>query len=629
MMTKRASKTLLAASLVLALGATGVAPAMANGVAMQSTTDTSVGTKVSDTWITTKVKSDFATTDGVDVTAVSVDTRNGVVTLSGTVDSQAEKRTAIRAAKSIEGVKAVRADRLMVGSDHSSMSAGSMDHNSMDHDSNSSDTNDSMTSDTSLGTKVSDTWITTKVKSDFATTEGVDMTDISVDTKDGVVTLSGTAGSQAEKRKAIQTAKSIKGVKAVQADRLMVGSGHSSTNSGSMNSKHSDTNDSMPSDTSLGTKVSDTWITTKLKSNFATTEGVDMTDISVDTKDGVVTLSGRAGSQAEKRKAIRTAKSIKGVKAVQADRLMVGSGHSSMSSGSMNSNDSGTNDSMSSDTSLGTKVSDTWITTKVKSDFATTEGVDMTDISVDTKDGVVTLSGTAGSQAEKRKAIQTAKSIKGVKAVQADRLMVGSDHSSMSGGSMNSNHSDTNDSMSSNTSLGTKVSDAWITTKVKSDFATTEGVDMTDISVDTKDGVVTLSGTAGSQAEKRKAIQEAKSIKGVKTVQADRLMVGSDHSSMSGGSMNSNHSDTNDSMSSDTSLGTKVSDAWITTKVKSDFATTEGVDMTDISVDTKDGVVTLSGKVDSQNEKQQAVKAAKSVKGVKAVEADQLTLGND
>ena len=302
MMTKTLSKTLMAASLIVAFGAVGVAPAMANGAAAQS--DTSMGTKVSDTWITTKVKSEFATTKGVDVTDVSVDTKAGVVMLTGNVGSSAEKALAVKTARSIKGVKAVQADKLKVGGDDDAMSSESM---SSDHD--------NMSSDTSLGTKASDAWITTKVKSDFATTKGVDVTDVSVDTKAGVVMLSGTVGSAAEKATAVKAARSIKGVKAVQADKLMVGA-----DGDTMSSDH----DSMSSDTSMGTKASDTWITTKVKSEFATTEGVSFTDVSVDTKAGVVSLSGKVDSASEKAMAIKSARSVKGVKAVEAGNLTVG-----------------------------------------------------------------------------------------------------------------------------------------------------------------------------------------------------------------------------------------------------------------------------------------------------------------
>ena len=65
---------------------------------------------------------------------------------------------------------------------------------------------------------------------------------------------------------------------------------------------------------------------------------------------------------------------------------------------------------------------------------------------------------------------------------------------------------------------GEVVTDAWITTKVKTDLLATKDVPGTTIDVDTKDGVVTLNGTVKSQAEADKAVSVAKGIKGVTSV---------------------------------------------------------------------------------------------------------------
>ena len=66
----------------------------------------------------------------------------------------------------------------------------------------------------------SDTWITTKVKAELATTEGVPSTDISVKTVNGVVTLTGVLASDVTVEKAIAATKSLKGVKQVDASGL-------------------------------------------------------------------------------------------------------------------------------------------------------------------------------------------------------------------------------------------------------------------------------------------------------------------------------------------------------------------------------------------------------------------------
>ncbi|MEO7052863.1 MAG: BON domain-containing protein [Rhodanobacter sp.] len=78
---------------------------------------------------------------------------------------------------------------------------------------------------------------------------------------------------------------------------------------------------------------------------------------------------------------------------------------------------------------------------------------------------------------------------------------------------------------SDNQTVPDKTADAWITTKVKTEFGTTKGVHGTDISVTTTDGVVMLSGNVASAKEKARAVRVAKKVKGVKSVNSADLMV--------------------------------------------------------------------------------------------------------
>jgi hyperosmotically inducible protein len=81
------------------------------------------------------------------------------------------------------------------------------------------------------------------------------------------------------------------------------------------------------------------------------------------------------------------------------------------------------------------------------------------------------------------------------------------------------------------------------------------------------------------------------------------------------------------SMSSDNqTVPGKVDDAWITTKVKSELATAKNVKSTDITVNTTEGVVTLSGTVASAKQKKHVEHIAKQVKGVKSVDGSGLTV---
>jgi hyperosmotically inducible protein len=70
-----------------------------------------------------------------------------------------------------------------------------------------------------------------------------------------------------------------------------------------------------------------------------------------------------------------------------------------------------------------------------------------------------------------------------------------------------------------------------------------------------------------------------------------------------------------------------VTDTWITTKVKSELATTKDVKSMDVDVKTVNGMVTLTGTLPDDMAVQKAVAAAKSVKGVRSVDASGLKAG--
>lgn len=70
---------------------------------------------VGDTWITTKVKASLLADEDVAGLEIDVETVNGVVTLTGNVDSQAQVDEAKRIAAGIEGVTEVDASALTAG----------------------------------------------------------------------------------------------------------------------------------------------------------------------------------------------------------------------------------------------------------------------------------------------------------------------------------------------------------------------------------------------------------------------------------------------------------------------------------------------------------------------------------
>lgn len=106
-----------AAASVLAMGLTNIASAQTTQAAGPMTLAAGevehAKEATSDTWITTKVKSDLVTEKGIPGTDIKVETNKGVVSLSSTsVLSKSQKETAVRITKNIKGVKAVSADGL-------------------------------------------------------------------------------------------------------------------------------------------------------------------------------------------------------------------------------------------------------------------------------------------------------------------------------------------------------------------------------------------------------------------------------------------------------------------------------------------------------------------------------------
>ena len=100
----------LALCSTLALGAVGMSSAVFAADDMPAKSDQ----PVTDTWITTKVKSELATTDGVKSTKISVTTKDGIVALVGVLMSQASVDKAVAATESVHGVKRVDSSGLKV-----------------------------------------------------------------------------------------------------------------------------------------------------------------------------------------------------------------------------------------------------------------------------------------------------------------------------------------------------------------------------------------------------------------------------------------------------------------------------------------------------------------------------------
>lgn len=177
---------------------------------------------------------------------------------------------------------------------------------------------------------------------------------------------------------------------------------------------------------------------------------------------------------------------------------------------------------------------------------------------------------------------------------------------------------------------GEVVTDAAITSAVKTKLLGDPDVKGLNIDVDTKNGVVTLSGKVNTAAERAEALRLARTTKGVKRV-TDKLVREA--------AATTGRTDKDDKLKVEIKDDTKESaakvkdatkkgadktgdvltDAAITTAVKTKFLADTKVGGLKIDVDTKDGVVTLTGNVKSAAEKAEALRLANTTKGVKSV----------
>jgi hyperosmotically inducible protein len=150
-------------------------------------------------------------------------------------------------------------------------------------------------------------------------------------------------------------------------------------------------------------------------------------------------------------------------------------------------------------------------------------------------------------------------------------------------------------------------SDTVITAEVKAKITDDELLDNTDVSTETQNGIVTLTGTVATEAQKARAEEIAKGTQGVVAVNNTLELKPSESSSLK--------------EKSDEAKG-DLGDARITSEVKLKFAADDTVKALNIDVDTSNGIVTLNGSVNSRNELEQAVRLAKQVDGVKQVKTN-------
>ncbi len=195
---------------------------------------------------------------------IKIDSEDGVVTLTGTVSAEHHKSLAQETVEGLAGVKSVD-NKLEVKGERPA--------------------------------EKSDAWITAKVKTTLLFHKSVSsLTEVT--TTNGIVTLKGEADSQAEKELTTEHAKDVEGVKDVNNEMTVSKTAKKTSRT-------------------MGDKIDDASVTAQVKSALLFHRSTSAFNTSVTTKNGVVTLTGKAKNAAEKELVNKIVDDVKGVKSVK------------------------------------------------------------------------------------------------------------------------------------------------------------------------------------------------------------------------------------------------------------------------------------------------------------------------
>jgi osmotically-inducible protein OsmY len=199
--------------------------------------------------------------------------------------------------------------------------------------------------------KVTDQDLVLAVETELQLDEAVPAQYLDVTATDGIVTLSGTVSNILARDRAVNLVRSVRGVRAV-IDRITV----------------------------IAVQRPDEELSRDVDTALAKDPATDSYEISADAKDGVVTLAGTVDSYAEKQLAAEVAKGVRGVKEVNNDLTV----------------------------EYRSQRSDEEIARDIRHRMEQDVYLDPQHVEVDVAAGEVTLTGIVGSAAEKQRAFQDA-----------------------------------------------------------------------------------------------------------------------------------------------------------------------------------------------------------------------------
>ena len=350
----------------------------ADNAAESDATRTTAERHLADPLITARIQAKFFAAPEVKAHRIDVDTRDGLVTLEGTVDTDAQRQAAGEMARGVEGVTRVENELLVRPAGDGAADAPR--HHAQDGPASA------------RGSRTP-AWVTAKIQSQYYLDPELKPWRIDVDTSgSGAVTLSGTVESDADRAEAVRIARATEGVATVH-DNLRVRPESVATTGTTKET----------TGRSAADVIDDGWITTKIQSKYFLDDDVRARNIDVDTRNRMVTLKGSVENEGERQHALSIARSTDGVTMVH-DNLLVdrGAGNSRGGAGTRPRDN---------------PVDDAWITMKVQSKYFIHDEIKSRTVDVDTKNGIVTLKGSVPSEIAKHAAEVIAQDTEGVSKV--------------------------------------------------------------------------------------------------------------------------------------------------------------------------------------------------------------------
>jgi osmotically-inducible protein OsmY len=228
---------------------------------------------------------------------------------------------------------------------------------------------------------------------------------------------------------------------------------------------------------------------------------------------------------------------------------------------------------MDTDARIGTSAKESYVFKTYLKDDA---------ITIESKKGIVTLTGTVAKDSHKSLAKETVASLPGVKSVDNQLELKGEPTA--------------------------ENSDAWISMNVQASLLYHRNLSFIKTDVQVKDGVVTLRGEAANQAQIDLTTAYIKDVEGVKDVQNEMTLTTT--------SKNPGEKTMGEKMGA---VGKSIDDASITALVKMTLMYHRSTSALHTEVTTKKGVVTLHGKAKNAAEKDLVTKSVQDVHGVHSV----------